>query len=353
MQLEDLRQTMTSRTAILWFQYMDMVNILQRFLKAERTGNWGLHLQTVHDMLPYFAASGHALYAKCAYVYLQTMLNLPETHPDVYRKFQEGLVVRRSDRFWAGLSSDLIIEQVLMRSVKTDGGLTRGKGMTENQRLVWVLSMPACASTNEAMQKLSGVSYETSDQHKDTSAARQARDVSDTLQLIIYLTERSPFAEKESLFNIANGMTAQEGVNVERSREVGEKILSSMVGKSVEAFKFRKADQAVTLASRSAVKVSGKSVTVDPQLLFQRLTTVRDRYQDVPALFQYELCNYPPALFESSCLPLQPKKAVLADTLWRAMPNEQRKPSGDCQYVLDGGALLHRMPWPRDLLLRM
>ncbi|PIK60313.1 hypothetical protein BSL78_02744 [Apostichopus japonicus] len=220
---------MTSRTALLWFQYMDMVNILERFLKAERTGNWGLHLQTVHDMLPYFAASGHALYAKCAYVYLQTMLNLPKTHPDVYRKFQEGYhVVRRSDRFWAGLSSDLIIEQVLMRSVKTDGGLTGGKGMTENQRLVWVLSMPACASTNEAMQKLSGVSYETSDQHKDTSAARQARDVSDTLQLITYLTEKSPFAEKESLFNIANGMTAQEGVNVERSREVGEKILSSM-----------------------------------------------------------------------------------------------------------------------------
>ena len=74
-----------------------------------------------------------------------------------------------------------------MRSIKTHGRLTRGKGMTENQRLVRVLSMPVCASINETMQKFSGVSYETSDQHKDVSAARQARDVSDTVDLIDYL----------------------------------------------------------------------------------------------------------------------------------------------------------------------
>ena len=39
------------------------------------------------------------LYAKSAYIYLQTMSNLQETHPQVYAKFQEGYhVVRRSDR---------------------------------------------------------------------------------------------------------------------------------------------------------------------------------------------------------------------------------------------------------------
>ena len=112
--------------------------------------------------------------------------------------------MRRSNRYWAGLSTDLIIEQVLMRSVKTHGGLTRGKGFTETQRLVWVLSMPACANINNAMQSFTGVSYETSDQHKDLSKARQTRDVSDTLALVTYLNP--------SLHNIANGMTAHFGV---------------------------------------------------------------------------------------------------------------------------------------------
>ena len=130
------KQTMTTRTAMLWLQYLDMVSILQRFIKAERMANWKLHLQTEQDVLPYFAASGHSLYAKSAYVYLQIMLRLPETHPDTHRKFMEGYhVVRRSARFWAGLSPDLIIDQVLMRSIMTHDGLTRGKGMTENQPL--------------------------------------------------------------------------------------------------------------------------------------------------------------------------------------------------------------------------
>lgn len=68
----------------------------------------------------------------------------PNGNPDVYRAFTSGLhVARRSDWFWAGLSIDLVIEQVFMRSLKTGGGLTTGRGLTEQQRLIWLLLMPA------------------------------------------------------------------------------------------------------------------------------------------------------------------------------------------------------------------
>ena len=85
-----------------------------------------------------------------------------------------------------------------MRSVKTHGGLTRGKGMTETQRLLWVLSMPACANINKSMQKYTSILYKTSDQHKDMSSARQARDEKDTLDLISYLSVRDPFVNNTS-----------------------------------------------------------------------------------------------------------------------------------------------------------
>ena len=93
-----------------------MVHILRKFIKAERTGNWELYLQSIYDMLPYFAGSGHNLYSKSTYVYLQAMLSLQNSHPEVHSSFLDGLhVVRRSDHEWAGLSMDLAIEQVLMR----------------------------------------------------------------------------------------------------------------------------------------------------------------------------------------------------------------------------------------------
>ena len=65
-----------SRTSTLWLQYMKMLDILRQFIKAERTGNWQLHLNSTYEMLPYFATSGHTLYAKSAYIYLQSMCKL-------------------------------------------------------------------------------------------------------------------------------------------------------------------------------------------------------------------------------------------------------------------------------------
>ena len=116
------------------------------------------------------------------------MLDLEQTHPDVYKQFMEGYhCVRQSDRYWAGLSTDLIIEQVLMRSLKTSGGLTRGRGFGEVQRLTWLLGMPA-----RAMLELSGVHHVTSEQHKDIAIARQVRDAKETTTVIQFFQRHNP-----------------------------------------------------------------------------------------------------------------------------------------------------------------
>lgn len=83
------------------------------------------------------------MYAKSAYIYLENMLSLESWSASVYEAFVAGKhVIRRKDRFWAGLSTDLVIEQCLMRSLKAIGGLTRGRGMDEITRTRWLLSMP-------------------------------------------------------------------------------------------------------------------------------------------------------------------------------------------------------------------
>ncbi len=75
----------SSRTSALWVQYMNMIDILRKFIRAERTGNWELHLQAIQDMLPYMAASGHNSYTKSAMLYLQQMLNLKAQHPATFQ----------------------------------------------------------------------------------------------------------------------------------------------------------------------------------------------------------------------------------------------------------------------------
>ena len=119
---------------------------------------------------------------------------------------------------------------------------------------VAVLSMLLCASTNKGL------------------AISLKKPVTNARVLSRYM-----FLPNNSLFNIANDMIAQQKVNVEKAGEIGVKILQFMVGTSTKEFTFRKAYQAVTLGSQSSVKNKGDPVHVDPQLLFIRLVTVRER----------------------------------------------------------------------------
>jgi len=84
------------RTAQLSLHYIDMVQILCKVIKGERTGDWFLHLKSVWEMLPYFVASGHNWYTKCAYLYLLEMLCFEADHPNLC---EEHHVIRHSKRY--------------------------------------------------------------------------------------------------------------------------------------------------------------------------------------------------------------------------------------------------------------
>jgi hypothetical protein len=74
-------------TAKLWIQYMDMINIMKIFIKAERMGDWQLYLYSLKKMLPFFAASGHSLYLKSVYCHLQQMDTLENDHLTSIKSF--------------------------------------------------------------------------------------------------------------------------------------------------------------------------------------------------------------------------------------------------------------------------
>ncbi|KAL8582264.1 hypothetical protein ACOMHN_037021 [Nucella lapillus] len=74
-----------SNTARLWIQCLiDPVFIMMAFTRAEREGDWPLHLYVVEKMMPYFFAAGHVNYARYGLFYLHSMQRL---HPDVLKKF--------------------------------------------------------------------------------------------------------------------------------------------------------------------------------------------------------------------------------------------------------------------------
>lgn len=177
-------------------------------------------------------------------------------------------VVRRSDRLWAGLSTDLVIEQMLMGSLKTVGGLTQGRGMTKSQRVLWLFSRPTCCEINEAVQELTDTTYVTSEQHKDNSEARKKKDAEDIRVMLDYLNDRNPFNKELDLKSIASGVTASES-NVDKAKETGKKVLEKMNGKNVRDHIFKRCDHVIPMNDKAGLKLEGESINIDPQLLFQ------------------------------------------------------------------------------------
>ena len=182
------------------------------------------------------------------YYYLQEMSELENRHPDVYLKFVNGRhVVRRSNKYWAGQSSEFVIEQTLMRSHKTSGGLTHGGGMNKEQRSLWTVSMPVTAMYNIAMQDFNNLTYTTSDQHKETTDARLNRDVHDLAKINSRLIPFTPFSEDRSLRNIVTGIEAPSDTNVHEDKAVGMNIINTMVSQAAFQYYFKRKDRAKTL----------------------------------------------------------------------------------------------------------
>ena len=65
--------------------------------------------------------------------------------------------------------------------------------MTEQQRLIWLLSMPVCDEMNGAMLGLTVVSYSTGEQDKEIPESRKNLEMKDTQTLLNALAEQNPF----------------------------------------------------------------------------------------------------------------------------------------------------------------
>ena len=340
----------TSRTARLWIQYIDYISIVKQFILAERTGNWHLHLTSVSNMLNLFAATGRLNYAKSARLYLQSMVDLPDSHPWLYEMYsQYGLhSVRQSDRYWAGLSTDLMIEQTMMKAIKGRGGLTRGRGLTESVRTMWVSTAHKLADIHLCMTAVAGKVIES--EHTDVGAARAARDSSDLEKLLSWLDVHDPFLVSDSnLRNISTGVTASDSdkITCDVAEEVGAAIQTSMDNHQFSEIVLKKCDQVRTLAVLQKTHTGSKQdVIANSSALFHRLIVLIERSSDVQNYFMYEMTPVPTSIFRNGYM-RKPNKAALARCLTADL-SLSVMPDRVC-YVVDGGTLLRKVKWLKGI----
>ena len=106
-----------------------------------------------------------------------------------------------------------------------------------------------------------------------------------------------------NLRNIANGVVANNHVNVEESLTVGEKILTKMNDVPVKDYVFKKSDKAIQMPCLSEIKIGNETTSINPMLLFQRLVFISTQSDEkIEDILRYELSTFPTSLFDDSCM---------------------------------------------------
>ena len=151
-----------------------------------------------------------------------------------------------------------------------------------------------------------------------------------------YLQERNPFNGEPTLRCVASGRAAESSVNADQAKLLGENILHRMIGKNALEITFNRKHQVVTMATKTAVKINGETIQVDPSLLFQRLVKVAVATPTVLAsAFFFALSNTPISLFDTSGLSRHAKKAALAQFNWSTSKQTNSQLPQDVVFVIN------------------
>lgn len=312
--------------------YCEMVEILLDSIKADREGNFSLHLTSTRRMLPYFFSMNHPLYARGVSLYINDMMQLPES---VKKDLENGMMsVKRKKGIFNSVDCDLGLEQSQNSSSAISGGWI---GITQNEMALqkWILLYPIKNSIHESLLSFCNMQGESindleSFNHNEWSKSQIIRDDQDAVKIINLLKSKNIFYDNEDsshLRNIHNGTLASDQTRsyLLSLKVYGEELLKKLIEECfiqkeksvfdriskvvVKNFNYKENDK--QRMTKTKEMQSTKEI-IDIQeyvmLFIQRGLTVTQ-------FATHELLSYPKALADADGFFKKPVKSDLMDSI--------------------------------------
>ena len=206
-----------------WHTSLQLELLLLVFLKSLRRADFGMYVDAVWKMLPWFFALNHPNYARWLITHVRDMRALGDQAPSVAQTFNQGLfAVSKTLRRFSAIAIDQAHEQN-NAMVKGDGGAV---GLTENPNALhrWMLSGPEMARlVNEfeacvAPEACHNASYHHEAQKSFQVAFRQ--DVKSLVQVYEYFG--NPFDKESADLVVLDSKVVADKEGVLRMQQVEE-----------------------------------------------------------------------------------------------------------------------------------
>ncbi|KAJ8890170.1 hypothetical protein PR048_009677 [Dryococelus australis] len=151
--------------------------------------------------------------------------------PDEFEKCTRGgyFPIRRNHEFWVGTGSDYLTR--LYAILKSQGGLTHGRGITVSTLAHYISSFPGCLKMCNIMVKFCEMRSQTTEQHVDLRDSRRTMDRRD-LRMQDWLEMYTPLQHEHNLHSLSSGISADSRVNCDKAQVIGETAFQAIVGKT-------------------------------------------------------------------------------------------------------------------------
>ena len=228
----------------------------------------------------------------------------------------------------------MVIEQSMMKSMKTYGGISQGRSTKERVISERVYGMHAMNTVCEGLEDLADIKTYKTDQHADASDSRIKKDDKDIEKLQQWFLSHDPFPKIKEIISIASGIVGDNKINCHKAREVGIAAMSKMTGETFN-IKLKRAKVLPLLTISSTIKFHDEKVPVDPVLLFQRMSISKTFEDEIEKLFEYELAPYLLSMFDKTGMHKTQKSAIY--NCFESM--EIEIDNTNANYIIDGGYL--------------
>jgi len=342
-----------------WWEYMQMVEILLHFTRAQREGNWKLHLEAFRCMLPYFMRYNHTNYARWGTIYLNEMHQLP---PQVEEEFLQGnFVVKRARQNFNQVDPDQ--SQEWLNGTGKKGGGIIGITKTPTALSRWALSYNLRSHLSNETKEVFDLGTDDVYVHNETTKGRQNQDNSDEERLFNTFMSLKVLAQDEAdcLQNIVTKdlVTPEIERDLLSAKQKGQEQLmhfieERVIPKEERVTKFRdplSKNKPLTFNSLFEVtrsrtgSVKEKAIKADRKIL-QRLITAYEAGRDVnlDEILCHELLPVPLALAEMNGNLRSGSKAIFSQVLTADVPCppmlEQGELGGQATLIIDGQAMV-------------
>lgn len=350
-----------------WWSYMEMVEILLMFTRAQREGNWNLHLHSFQRMIPYFMIYDHTNYARWGVIYVNEMHHLP---PEVQKEFEDGnFVVKQTSQNFNQVDPDQS-QEWLNGIGKKRGGII-GITKTSSALSRWALSYNLRSHLANETRAVYHLDSDDEYSHNESGKGRQTQDSRDEDNLLTTLKSFKLFSDEacQDLQNMAtkdivtkdieNDLLSAQSRGQEKTNNF---ITERLIAPEPRKIKFRdplSKNKSLTFASLFEVKRKDskqkgieKAIKADRKII-QRLITAYEsgRRVDLSSILTHELLTVPQALAETNGRLRTGSKADLYEVFTAGIacpPNIDATDLGEAAtLIIDGQALVSAIGKPQ------